>query len=137
MSLQKKRNSLIAELKMREESATKIFNDYIAWRIAQRQFQKRLVQIGTITKNKQAIDGEVSVVEAMMKQLKVSESRVREQFNASNVYYEAEMNRELKPVVVVIWFHLAIDRDFRVVAEAQGIGTETERLPAVKSLKRV
>ena len=36
-----------------------------------------------------------------MKQLKVSESRVREQFNASNMYYEAEMNRELKPVVAV------------------------------------
>ena len=99
--MQAKRNSLIAELKTQEESVTKVFNDYIAWRIAQRQFQKRLVQIGTITKNTQAIDGEVNVVEAMMKQLKVSESRVREQFNASNMYYEAEMNRELKPVVAV------------------------------------
>ena len=127
----------MAELKAREESATAIFNDYIVWRIAQRQFQKRLVQIGTIAKNEQAIDGEVSVVEAMMKQLRVSESLVREQFNASNKYYEDEMNRELKPVAFVIWFHVAADRDFGIIAEAQGIGAETERLSAIKPLQRV
>ena len=97
----------MTELKTREVSATKSFNDYITWRIAERQFQKRLAQIGTITRNKQAVDGEVDAVETMMKQVRVSESRVRERFNAGNVYYETEMNKELKPVGSDDGYHVA------------------------------
>lgn len=135
--MQTERSSLATELQTQEESAAKSFSDYTAWRIAQRQFQKRLVQIGVLTKNKQAVDGEVDVVETMMKQLKVSEDRVREQFNAGNVYYEAQMNKELKPVVFALWCHVAAGGDLVAVTEVQGVGTETEGVPAVELLRRV
>lgn len=49
-----------------EESASKHFNDYIGWRIATRQIQKRLTQIGTLSDNTVAIDNEVETVETML-----------------------------------------------------------------------
>lgn len=137
MSLQTKRNNLMTELKTREVSATKSFNDYIMWRIAERQFQKRLAQIGTITRNKQAVDGEVDAVETMMKQVRVSESRVRERFNAGNVYYETEMNKELKPVGSDDGYHIAVGEYFITLPEVQGIGTKAERLSAIQPIERV
>jgi hypothetical protein len=137
MSLQTKRNNLMTELKTREVSATKSFNDYITWRIAERQFQKRLAQIGTITRNKQAVDGEVDAVETMMKQVRVSESRVRERFNAGNVYYETEMNKELKPVGSDDGYHVAVGEYFITLPEVQGIGTKAERLSAIQPIERV
>ena len=59
-------NQVAGELRAHEESASKHFNDYIGWRIATRQIQKRLTQIGTLSDNTVAIDNEVETVETML-----------------------------------------------------------------------
>ena len=63
-STRKQLNQVAGELRAHEES--KHFNDYIGWRIATRQIQKRLTQIGTLSDNTVAIDNEVETVETML-----------------------------------------------------------------------
>ena len=65
-STRKQLNQVAGELRGHEESALKHFNDYIGWRIATRQLQKRLTQIGTLSDNTVAIDNEVETVETML-----------------------------------------------------------------------
>lgn len=57
---------MTGELRANEELAAKHFNDYIGWRIATRQLQKRLAQIGTLSDNAVAIANEVETVESML-----------------------------------------------------------------------
>lgn len=54
------------ELAANEDLAAKHFNDYIGWRIATRQLQKRLAQIGTLSNNEPGIANEVETVETML-----------------------------------------------------------------------
>lgn len=65
-SARKQLDQVAGELRAHEELAANHFNDYIGWRIATRQLQKRLVQIGTQTDDEDLIASEVETVETML-----------------------------------------------------------------------